>query len=323
MRIYSLYGCRIASGWELPGAASGEPNGVDFELSEGPPDFFADACREAAQQAQPGQWSQYWRLADGADYLRWPGLFEFLISADGRRVVGRPLGDADWESFQTYLLGQVLSFALLKRGIEHLHCTAVVVDGGTVGLIGDCGFGKSSLAAAFIQAGYPLVTDDLLVLKAEGPGFLAYPSFPRIKLLPEAAQAFLGEQANGAPMNPYTQKRIIPLRPDQYCPTALPIRAFFVLRPSSRGNRLTIRRLRPRQAVMDLIANTFNAKIKDSDRLRGLLAWCAPIAAAIPVKSLSYPRGLTLLPRIVEGILVNLAKDPVKSRKRQPDLVEA
>jgi len=88
---------------------------------------------------------------------------------------------------------------LLKQGIEPLHCTAVVVNGGAVGFLGDCGYGKSSLAAAFLQAGYPLLTDDLLVLKEEGRHFLAYPSFPRIKLFPEMAEAFLGDRVAATP----------------------------------------------------------------------------------------------------------------------------
>ncbi|MFB3074256.1 MAG: hypothetical protein ACE1Z6_03640, partial [Candidatus Methylomirabilales bacterium] len=110
-------------------------------------------------------WFQHLRLPDGSDYLRWSGLFEFLVSADGRRIACRELECASPESFQTYLIGQVLSFALVKRGIEPLHSTTVVIDGKAVAFLGDSGYGKSSLGAAFLQAGYPLLTDDLLVLK--------------------------------------------------------------------------------------------------------------------------------------------------------------
>ncbi|PYT92309.1 MAG: hypothetical protein DMG36_15620 [Acidobacteria bacterium] len=94
-------------------------------------------------------WFHYAPLEDGSDYLRWTGLFEFLISADGRRIAARTLTDISQEAFQTYLLGQVLSFALLKQGIESLHSTVVAVDGGAVAILGDW---KRAIASSPIPA---------------------------------------------------------------------------------------------------------------------------------------------------------------------------
>jgi hypothetical protein len=246
-------------------------------------------------------------------YLRWPGLFEFLVAADGRRVLGRPLGDASPEAFRTYLLGQVVSFALLGQGIESFHATVLEVGDGAVALLGDCGFGKSTLAAAFLRDGHRLLTDDLLVAVPRQGGVVAFPGPPRIKLFPEPARTFLGE-VSGPPMNGLTPKQVIPLAPEQSVSSPRPLRAFYVLRPpadQSRRRRITVRRFSPRHSVLRLLAGTFNATVRDPARLARQLAAASRLAAEVPVKSLSYPREMSQLPRVVEAVRSDLSRHTI------------
>ncbi len=310
--LYRLYGIRIKSHWALPFPCleAAETAPAQVELTNGPPSLFSGARAKAVLETAPAGY-RYAPLGDGSIYLVWPGLFEFLVSADGLRIAARPGHKVSWESFYSYLFGQVLSFALLKQGIEPLHGTAMVLEGGAEGFLGDCGYGKSSLAAAFLQAGYPLLTDDLLVLKGNGRGFLAYPSFPRIKLFPEIAQALLGGGTGGVPYNPHTSKMIIPLGRDQSCRKITPLKAFFVLRPPVAGpprKKVSIRTLSQRQTFLAVTANTFNARLQEPGRLKRLFALASRIAARVPVKSLSYPRDLARLPEVVEAVRANLAK---------------
>ena len=44
---------------------------------------------------------------------------------------------------------------LIKKDIHSLHASAVAVDGKAIAFLGSNGFGKSSLAASFVNAGYP------------------------------------------------------------------------------------------------------------------------------------------------------------------------
>lgn len=125
------------------------------------------------------------------------------------------------------------------------------------------------------------------------------------------ARAVLGEGVTGTPMNRYTPKLIIPLRPEQSCQTALPLRALFVLRPAtarSRGQRVTIRTLSQRGAFLPLIAKTFYPVITESHRLKRQFAMAERLTAVIPIKSLSYPRDLAILPEVVKAILAVLRK---------------
>jgi hypothetical protein len=310
--FYLLYGLRVRSAIPLPAPqlVSSERAGIEF--SEGSVALFWRVRRDAGIDATEEDWFQHARLPDGSDYLQWSGLFEFLVSADGGRIVYRELDGGSPESFQTYLLGQVLSFAVLKQGTEPLHATTVVIDGGAVAFLGGCGYGKSSLGAAFLQVGYPLLTDDLLVLKEQGDRFMAYPGAPRIKLFPDIARSLLGERVNGVPMNNETSKIVIPLDQNKtaFPGGAFPLKAIYVLtspRSGSRSHRISIRSLSAQRAFVELIKNTFNAVIVESQRLERQFGLFTRLASWVPVRSLSYPRDLRRISQVRDSILRELA----------------
>ena len=310
-RSYCVYGVRLKSVMPLPGPETTSSGQAAIELLSGSASLFSRARREAGICPEEKEWFRHAGLSDGSDYLRWSGLFEFLVSADGYRINCRGLKGVSPESFQTYLLGQVLSFALLKQGIEPLHATSVVLDEEAVAFLGDCGYGKSSLGAAFLQAGYPLLTDDLLVLKEKGDRFVAYPGPPRIKLFPKIARSVLGDRVNRAPMNNHTPKLVIPLAQNETVSAerVFPLKAIYVLTPppaSSRNHKIAIRKLSPRRAFLALLKNTFNTVIVEPDRLKCQFVLATRLAARVRVNSLSYPRALQHLPAVREALRSDL-----------------
>lgn len=310
LRFYFLYGLLLRSVLTLPGPEFAGSGTARVELFRGSTSLFSRARRQAENTQPKGEWFRHVRLSDGADYVEWSGLFEFLVSADGRRIACRTLNGASRESFQTYLVGQVLSFALLKQGIEPLHATTIVIDGEAVAFLGDCGLGKSSLGAAFLQAGYHLLTDDLLVLKEEGNRFVAYPGLPRIKLFPDIARNLLGERPNGTPMNNQTSKLVIPLDQNEAVPPegALSLKAIYLLKPpaDTHGPRITIRLLSARRAFVELTKNTFNAVVVAPERLKRQFGLASRLAVRVPVKSLSFPRAIAWLPAVRQAVLSDL-----------------
>jgi hypothetical protein len=251
--------------------------------------------------------------SEGSNYVSMRDVGEFLISEDGRSIAAYRFPHATPESFHVYLLGQALSFALVKNGIEPLHATAVVVEGRAVAFLGDCGFGKSTLAAEFLQAGHLLLTDDLLVLRKTPPQVLAYPGPPRIKLLPEVMNRFLGNPKTSFPMNSQTQKLVVPLNQDQACHVAIPFAGFYVL-PSPDdvplGSNIYIRTLSRKEAFLKLLAGAFNVLVLDQRRRRRQFEATEALANSIVVKELSYPRKLACLPAIREAILSDLVASP-------------
>ncbi len=285
LNTYYLYGLRIRSWWPLPSPTAIGACWGEVELVNGPAGLFAAASAEVANRLSATSWFCRARLQDGSEYVHWADLFEFLISSNGRRIVGRFFSESTVETFQTYLLGQVISYALLKQGIEPLHATVLVID-----------------------------ADDLLVVRDVGERWIAYPGPARIKLFREAVQAFLGDEAIGTPMNPLTSKLIVPLGLDKLARTAVPLKAIYLLPPPttrSQSDKVTIRTRGQRQACVDLIANTFNTVIRTPDRLKQQLSLAVRLATSIPVKSLSYQRELARLPRVVEAVRTDLEQAPV------------
>jgi hypothetical protein len=246
-------------------------------------------------------------LRDGSRYLRWSGAFEFLIPPDGRSVTCRPLTPRGVDAFHTHL-GPSLSFALINLGFEPLHSTTVVVDGGGIALMGDCGYGKSSLGASFVKAGYRLLTDDLLVTSQEAGRFVAYPGAPRVKLYPAVARIIFGARVAGLRLKPLTPKLIIPLDDARSQRTPVPLKAIYVLRPpgARATSRVSIRRLSQRTAFVELVRNTFNMAVSDPDRLERQFSVATRLAMDVPVKSLSYPREFRMLVEAREAILADL-----------------
>lgn len=256
-------------------------------------------------------WFYCRRTRTGATYLRWTGLFEFLVSADGRHIRYHQLKGATPESFSTYLLGQVLSFSLLLFGVEPLHGTVVVIDGEAIAFLGNCGYGKSTLGAAFLRLGFPILTDDLIALEPTASGYAAHPGMPRLKLFPSVARRVLGVERDGTPLNSGTSKQILPLAAGQVSRRRAPLRALYVLseptpvrrRPAA---RIELERLSGGDAFLEVIRNSFNTIVVDRDRLAHQFAFASRLVAAVPVKRLSYPRSLSLLPAVCEAVLADL-----------------
>jgi hypothetical protein len=311
LRHYRAYGVSILSELPLPLREAHREFGptlyeLEIRLSERP--LVGAARQEVTPQSSPLPGSYFGQMLDGSSYVRWDDVGEALISRNGRSIACRPFPQTDPESFYVYLLGQALSFALVKGSFEPLHATAVAVGDQAIAFLGDCGFGKSTLAAAFLQAGHRLLTDDLLLLETTPRGILAHPGPARIKLFPKVARHFLADGSRGVPLNPRTQKQIIPLNERQVCIKTMTVGAIYVLAPPNKANDNSVRvaSLTEREAFFSFLGNTFNRAVVDADRLRRQFNAAQALANIMTVGRLSYPRSLDHLRLVREAILSDL-----------------
>jgi hypothetical protein len=234
---------------------------------------------------------------------------EFLVSARGHQITARQFNEASPESFQVYLLGQALSFALVKCGLEPIHATTVVVNGEAVAFLGNSGMGKSTLAACFLDAGYGMLTDDLLILKPKSGVFMAYPGPPRIKLYPRLAIRFLGTASEGVAMNSESKKLVLPLDETRTSTSPTPLKALYTLagpRQAAGKHPIRIQKLTARESFLELIKNTFNSRVVNPDRLERQFKQTSQVVSHMVVKKLSYPRVLARLPAVRDAILGDL-----------------
>lgn len=300
---YYAYGAVITS--DVPLALPVEPRPAIAHVDcRGVTDRAFQKARSAAGFVDA--FHRFGILADGSMYLGWDTVGEFLVSADGCEVSCRRADRATWESFQVYMLGQALSFALVLQRIEPLHATTVVVDGEAIAFLGDSGHGKSSLAAAFLHAGQRLLTDDLLVLENGPGGVVAHPGPPRIKLFPAVARRFLRPAASGDRMNAATEKLIVALDKSQYCKAPVKLAAMFALTAPRDVGRLAdiiVQPLAPRDRFLRLLRASFNRQLTDPHRLACQFDTMMRLAECVPIERLSYPRSIDRLAAVRATVL--------------------
>lgn len=310
---YRLYGLTLQSSLGLPCPRANRTSKPDVCLQLGAAADFTRAHEEVGRSRDRKDWFQHQRLADGTTYLRWNGLFEFLVSACGRRIVYRPLEKTTPESFHVYLLGQVLSFSLVAIGVEPLHGTVVTVDGAAVAFLGDCGYGKSTLAAAFLTRGFRVVTDDLVVLQSREGEWRVHPGIPRLKLFPSVAHRLLGHHVAGIAMNSGTSKLVLPLGTAQSVTEAVPLKAMYVLsdplqpRALNRRTRVHIDPLSGREAFLEVIRATFNLLVLERQRLANHFAFATRLTAGVPIRRVTYSRNLSGLSAVCDALVADLA----------------
>lgn len=294
---YWLYGVSLKSDFAFPYAESKRPGIAEIRLRE-----WNHAFHSPVPFPSKSTFFQHSHQPDGTTHLCWPGLFEFAIDPSGMEVHGRKLGRSSLESFHSYLLGQVVSFALLKQGIEQLHATVVVFEGRALALTGDCGRGKSTLASALLKRGGRLLVDDMLVLKPNGRGLVAMPGPPRLKLLPDSAKRAGLSSDKALAMNPLVTKKIFPIRDAQTEPASLD-HIYVLSAPNPRTRHVSIRRCPPAEACSQVIAAAYNLDMELPGRPASQLQWAASIANAVGVSMLRYPRDLKKLDEVADTVV--------------------
>jgi hypothetical protein len=306
---YSLFGLTLQSDVPLPCPEvpylSEDPHVVLSESTER--ELAALCCDLPTRIEDDGFWSCA-LYGDGTARVCWKDHFDFVVSGDGGRVLWRRLVDVPDEVIFTYLLGQVLSFSLLARGLEPMHATSVLVNGSAVAFLGDCGAGKSTLAAILVERGYCLITDDVLVVRFDGDRVIAHSGLGRLKLTPESADAvFLGRR--GIPMNRFTQKMVVPLGTDQQMSKPSPLRTAYVIGDRSDNSSVVTSPLTGRAAFVAVIRHTFNDSVRHPARLKQQFAFARRLLETVTVKTLVYPRQLDRLSGVADAILSDLKRN--------------
>lgn len=181
-RRYRAYGLIIASDVELPelDAADAE-DAVDVHI----------VIEPVVGPMPTGHGERYCEIGPDHIYFAWESMAR--IRVDGwRRVAVYPEPGTEDATLAFALLGPVMAAILHGRGDLVLHGSAVELDEGRAVLfVGDNGAGKSSLAAAFIRADYPLINDDVAAIFLDDQGIpYIRRGFPAMKLSKSALDAF-------------------------------------------------------------------------------------------------------------------------------------
>ena len=312
MGAYRAFGRVVASRVVLrglPRVTSARPDCV-FELRREPIRARPTGPRRAL--GPPGDRRGLTVNRAGARYLlRFRALADFLVSRDGREVIGAPRRGVSADVVRHLFLAQVMPLALSRRGWLVVHASAVVTPHGAVAFLGAAGRGKSTLGASFVRGGFPLLADDGLLLMERGRALVAVPSYPEIRLWPDALAVLDGARRQARDVARRTGKQRLAVGGPRwpFSRAQAPLRRMYVLgagRRNSRTSAVTITPLRDREAFVELVKHVFRLDVDDRTRLRAEFAAIARLVSRIALYRLAFPRDLSRLPAVQAATLGHL-----------------
>ena len=279
------FGLEIELSFEAPGlprAGAGTPGRPTTAELVAPEDIDRDwpadeATRVLEESFEPGEPARTIDAHPVAGYRLYAQHFGLArISLDGSRIACSPPDDEPW-SWQRFLVGRVLPWAAVLRGLEVLHASAVTIDGRAVAFVGPTGAGKTSLAIRLVARGHRFLTDDVLALERSGEGLVAHPGAGIAAVRPAEREAIAESTWSGLGQElGHSGKTYLELpRADG----PVPLGAVYFLRLGGDQAIEPIAGPDPRL----LLGNTFVLGVQTAERLRNQLEVCAHIAANVPL----------------------------------------
>ena len=265
---YTAFGLTIQSDLELPGFEPVPAAAPDVRVLQAEPASPDDGDAHVGARAEGVLRASVW---------------------EGREIRVVPDPEADPLYVSAVVTGELFSVLLRQRGLLVLHGSGAVRDGRAVGLVGDSGWGKSTLAAALVSRGWRLVTDDLLVVDAASG--TTTPSHASMRLSTSSREAVRDRHASHGPAHALTDKVRVDLG-ESFSREPVPLAAVLVLDPRIAGASEAVPISR-REAVEEYVVHTRGRRLLHSpDARRTHLTRCAELARSVPAFSLRRKFGL-------------------------------
>ncbi|GAB4550747.1 MAG: HPr kinase [Pleurocapsa sp.] len=287
MPLYTAYGLGIDSILTLPELIT-DANKVDLVIKY-------DSIAEKPSPINNSPF-HYWRNKQEIG-LSWQKLGTFLIR-EGREIIIASVADVEEKNLHPALLGACMAVALHQREYLILHGSAVKIHNRAVAFIGDKGWGKSTMAAALVLRGHQFITDDVLAIDLSGNEPLVFPSFPQLKLCPDAVET-MGKNPETLPrIMPQVNKRQYKLNQD-FSTRPIPLQTIYLL---NKGASLSIDKIPTGKLILPLLAHSYGARF--GKKLLALgeakhFLQCTDLANQVNIYSLKRPSDLSLLTDIV------------------------
>lgn len=245
-------------------------------------------------------------VAPEATVFHFSEVVDFFVLADG--IAYRLHDEAYAYMVELHFLGFVMSYWLERQGWPALHASAVVVDDRGVGFLSNHGGGKTSLAATLLRAGHALLSDDVLALRPGGGAVVGRPGYPQMRMWPDQARHFVGHDDLEL-VHPLLTKRRVPIDDGGFgCfdGSHRPVAALYVPERHDGGD-IVISDMAPGEAVFALARHSFLTGIVEGIGLApSRFETLSRIVRQVPVRTLRYPNGLELLPKVVDHVLADV-----------------
>jgi len=309
----SLYGLGVIANRPIPGVPPSTIASEDVRISFGSlPAWLNDVT---ATQIETSYIAEYrsecgeptlrvFRVLDGKYYrFYYADQTEFLIDRAGTEVWAQWTEPLTLEDTTTYLLGPVMGFVMLLRGVVCLHASAIAVGDKAIALLGPAGSGKSTTAAAFSDRGYRVLAEDLVTLDDRGEHFFVRPGYPCIRLWPASVKALYGSESHLPKLTPNWDKCYLDLK-EQFHTEPLPLAAIYHL--SERRHHATapfIESLGRSEGMLSLIANTYATKLMDKQMRAREFELLTRVLNNVPLRRVTPHADPARIPELCNSIL--------------------
>lgn len=281
---------------------------------ESVPDWLEDrlAAQQAIRHSSPYQDEQrkpslqVWEIAGGYFHLLYADATEFIVNSSGTEIWARWPGELTLEDTATYLLGPVMGFVLILRGITCLHASAFAFDDKAIALLGPRSAGKSTTAAAFAGLGYSVLTDDVVAIDDRGDSFLIQPGYPRLRLWGDSVNALFGAIDALPLLTPNWDKRYLDLmsRDYEFQQKPLPLAAVYILGERSDDPAAPfVEAVTANAGMMALVANSYATNLKDKTMRAQEFDLLSRISARVPLRRVTPNADAAHLSRLCEVII--------------------
>jgi hypothetical protein len=180
MEPAACYGYRVESPLAFAYLREGAGESLEVAVADGGP--LPDHARLLAEWLPRRGHRYHTRLyEDGPRYRMWvEGLGWYQIDPEARRINVPESDDVVRREEGMWSIPSALCF--LARGDLSLHAAAIQVDEGAILLAAPGRFGKTTLAAGFVQAGYRLLSEDITCIRlSPEPCVIPGPAMLRVR----------------------------------------------------------------------------------------------------------------------------------------------
>ncbi len=295
---YRVFGLTLASTIDLPEL---EPIGAarpDVMITLGPE---LVASRTAAREVMSN--------AAGGLTLSVSTIGRFDITAGRSIIVSARPGTAA-ENLRIFLLGSAMGLTLHQRGVLPLHANAIEIDGSAVAFMGASGSGKSTLAAAFHDAGYPVHSDDVCAVHADGDRFIVQPGIPHLRLWRDALER-TGRTCEDSTrvsggIEKFTVTTQLAMRAEP-----LPLDAIYLLDRLDEGEQVEITRMSRIDALRATISNIYRGRyIVHTAHAAAQFKKIAALTAVVPVYRFARPWAPERITETLEAVRIHRRQMP-------------
>lgn len=288
------------------------------------PDWYLHCCEPATLAAMPATAVQtsaiswQWQTAD-QHWLRFidpynQGMAEFCLSPAAKTMTVSRTASVQLEDV-IKLCTSTMYGALLRASDKLvLHATAVRFGDGCLLLSAQSGAGKSSATAALIQAGWPLLADDIASLRQTASGWLVEHGYPHLRLWPDSISALLSGSEHTqqvflrAEIVGNKQYWDLSQQPELFCPAPLPLRAIYLL--SGRNNiDHQVALVPPVRALPMLLQHLYAGQMRQPQQVAAAFPVLSQLVNTVPVYALGLADGLQQLKGLAAFLQHHLATE--------------